>query len=730
LIAGLPDYDTPAKALPQNIDMKRGTIFILSICLLVVGFAQAQVQKAKAHWTYSFSKPEVKKGETVDLIFTATIDKDWYMYSSDFDPDLGPMLTTFTFEKNNTFEVVGKLKPQNPKTKFEEVWGGNVRYFEGKGVFKQTVKILADNPVIKGSSEYQTCSHVSGLCIPGGEDFEFKGLKVAVAGSSAGAQPGVGAATPAGTQPGTPEGSQSAATTAPANDTAISISASDVPADSAVNATSAPTASAKANSQLASEAPADGSLLGFALAAFLSGLLALLTPCVFPIIPMTVSFFTNQEKGKFKALLYGISIILIYTLIGTVVSRLNGPAFANFLSTHWLPNLLFFAIFITFGLSFLGLFEIVLPSGFVNKMDQKADQGGYAGVFFMAFTLVLVSFSCTGPIVGSLLVASAGGEVVKPIVGMAAFSAAFAIPFTSFALFPQWLKSLPKSGGWLNTVKVVLGFLELALALKFFSIADQVYHWHLLDREVYLAFWIVIFALLGFYLLGKIRTPHDSPTEKVSVPRLLLAIVTFTFVVYMIPGMFGAPLKALAGYLPPQSTLDFDLNKRSASAASPSALAGESRKYSDLFHLPHELEGFFDYQEALAYAKKVNKPVFIDFTGHGCVNCREMEARVWVDPAVLQRLNNDYVIVALYVDDKTELPEAQWYTSKYDNKVKKTIGAQNADLQIVKYNNNAQPHYCLVDHEGNLLVAPKNYDLDPAKFAAFLDSGKAAFAKK
>ncbi|WP_353722337.1 cytochrome c biogenesis protein CcdA [Dyadobacter sp. 676] len=702
--------------------MKRGIILILSICLFVTGFVQAQVQKAKAHWTYSFSKPEVKKGETVDLIFTATIDKDWYMYSSDFDPDLGPMLTTFTFEKNNTFETVGKLKPQNPKTKFEEVWGGNVRYFEGKGVFKQTVKILADNPVIKGTSEYQTCSHVSGLCIPGGEDFEFKGLKVTAA-APANEQPSLGATTPAD-KPGV---APATAPAAPAsNDTAVAVSASDIPATSPAAAASAAETVQKASS----EAPAaSGSLLGFALAAFLSGLLALLTPCVFPIIPMTVSFFTNQEKGKFKAFLYGISIILIYTLIGTVVSRLNGPAFANFLSTHWLPNLLFFAIFITFGLSFLGLFEIVLPSGFVNKMDQKADQGGYAGVFFMAFTLVLVSFSCTGPIVGSLLVASAGGEVVKPIVGMAAFSAAFAIPFTSFALFPQWLKSLPKSGGWLNTVKVVLGFLELALALKFFSIADQVYHWHLLDREVYLAFWIVIFGLLGFYLLGKIRTPHDSPVEKVSVPRLLLAIVTFTFVVYMIPGMWGAPLKALAGYLPPQSTLDFDLSKRTAAPAS-TGVSTEARKYADLFHLPHELEGFFDYREALAYAKKVNKPVFIDFTGHGCVNCREMEARVWVDPAVLQRLRNDYVIVALYVDDKTELPEAQWYTSKYDNKVKKTIGAQNADLQIVKYNNNAQPHYCLVDHEGNLLVPPKNYDLDPAKFAAFLDSGKAAFVRK
>jgi thiol:disulfide interchange protein len=703
--------------------MKRSIFLSLGICLLLTYSAFAQIQKAKAHWTYTFSKPEVKKGETVDLVFTAVIDKDWYMYSSDFDPDLGPMLTTFTYEKNSTFEVIGKLKPQNPKTKFEEVWGGNVKYFEGKAVFKQTIKVLADNPVIKGASEYQTCSHVTGLCIPGNEDFEFKGLKVAAAGAGTAEQPNVGAAAPTVEQAPV---SATGTITSAATETDTTTQTANIASDSA---SKTEVISASTTDPLSEEdATTDKSLWGFALAAFLSGLVALLTPCVFPIIPMTVSYFTNQEKGKLKAFIYGISIVLIYTLIGTVVSRLNGPAFANFLSTHWIPNLLFFAIFFVFGLSFLGLFEIVLPSGFVNKMDQKADQGGYAGVFFMAFTLVLVSFSCTGPIVGSLLVASAGGEVVKPIIGMASFSAAFAIPFTLFALFPQWLKSLPKSGGWLNTVKVVLGFLELALALKFFSIADQVYHWRLLDREIYLAFWIVIFGLLGFYLLGKIRTPHDSVVEKVSVPKLLLSIITFTFVVYMIPGMWGAPLKALAGYLPPQSTLDFDLSKRSAGVASNIA-PGEVRKYADLFHLPHELEGFFDYKDALAYAKKVNKPVFIDFTGHGCVNCREMEARVWVDPAVQQRLRNDYVIVALYVDDKTELPESSWYTSKYDNKVKKTIGAQNADLQIVKYNNNAQPHYCLVDHEGKLLVKPKNYDLNPANFAAFLDSGKAAFGK-
>ena len=677
----------------------------------------AQLQTNKARWTYTFSKNEVKKGETVDLIFTAILEKDWYLYSSDFDPDLGPMLTSFAFEKNKSFELVGKLKPQNPKQKYEEVWQGNVRYFDDKAVFKQTVKILSNKPVIKGTSEYQTCRHTNGICVPGSDDFEFKGIKVIAASADASAEPNVGAVQPADENTTTNEVAASLPDTV-SKDASGNVSASDSVSKTAES-------SNVAQSVETVDPAAGKSLWAFALAAFVAGLFALLTPCVFPIIPMTVSYFTNQENGKVKALLYGFSIVLIYTLIGTVVSRLNGPAFANFLSTHWLPNLLFFAIFFVFGLSFLGLFEIVLPSGFVNKMDAKADKGGYAGIFFMAFTLVLVSFSCTGPIVGSLLVASAGGEVIKPIIGMAAFSSAFAIPFTLFALFPQWLKSLPKSGGWLNTVKVVLGFLELALALKFFSIADQVYHWRLLDREVYLAFWIVIFSMLGLYFLGKIRTPHDSAVETVSVPKLLMSIVTFTFVVYMIPGMWGAPLKALAGYLPPQSTLDFDLSKRVSGVAQ--VPSGEAKKYTDLFHLPHELDGFFDYKEALAYAKKVNKPVFIDFTGHGCVNCREMEARVWPDPQVLKRLQNDFVIVALYVDDKTELAEKDWYTSKYDNKVKKTIGAQNGDLQIVKYNNNAQPHYCIVDQEGNLLVPPKNYDLNPASFASYLDSGKAAY---
>jgi thiol:disulfide interchange protein DsbD len=348
----------------------------------------------------------------------------------------------------------------------------------------------------------------------------------------------------------------------------------------------------------------------------------------------------------------------------------------------------------------------------------------------MAFTIVLVSFSCTGPIVGSILVQSAGGEVLKPIVGMFGYSLAFALPFTLFAIFPQWLSSLPKSGGWLNSVKVVLGFLELAFALKFLSIADQAYHWHILDREVYLAFWIVIFSMIGFYLLGKIKLPHDSPMDKTPVLRVFFSILVLSFVVYMIPGMWGAPLKGLAGYLPPESTLDFNNHSnsqnKSGSAKSETKLC-DNPKYADILHLPHGLEGYFDLKQALACAKQQNKPVFIDFTGHGCVNCREMEANVWSSPEVMKRLENDFIVTALYVDDKTELPESQWYTSTYDQKVKKTIGKQNADLQVMDYKSNSQPLYVLLGPDGKLLTAPKSYDLNVENFVKFLEEGKTAF---
>ncbi|WP_420147812.1 cytochrome c biogenesis protein CcdA [Spirosoma sp.] len=694
----------------------------LVVWLLLPLATFAQILKPVT-WTYKSTKSSAKVGEVIELRFTATIQPGYHIYSSDVNPKIdGPLPTVIKLNPNKTYELVGKVKPiSKVETKYEEVFEGDTYLMHGPAQFSQRIKVLNNIPVIEGNIDYQVCTDKDGQCIPGNEDFAITGLTVSE---------------PAATTTAISSAPQTASVAAaPASETAALASA---PATTSTNVAKTPRQSEPTIAETVEQPQAvlnetatdqGNTLGGFLLAAFLSGLIALLTPCVFPIIPATVSFFTNQQGGLWKALLYGVFIIGIYVLIGTVVSRINGPAFANFVSTHWIPNVLFFAIFFIFGLSFLGLFEIVLPNSLINRADAKSEQGGILGIFFMAFTLVLVSFSCTGPIVGSLLVASAGGEVVKPILGMAAFSSAFAVPFTLFAAFPQWLKNLPRSGGWLNSVKVVLGFLELALALKFLSVADQVYHWGLLDREVFLSIWIVIFTLIGFYFLGKIRLPHDSEVKTISVQKLLLAIATFSFVVYMIPGLWGAPLKALSGYLPPETSQDFNLNNQSSFGHTQTGIKPieENIKYADLFHFPRGLQGFFDYKQALAYSKKVNKPVFIDFTGHGCVNCREMEARVWSDPAVMSRLQNDFVLVALYVDDKTELPEAEWYTSSYDSKVKKSIGAQNADLQITNYNNNAQPHYCLVDSEGKLLVPPKNYDRNVANFVSFLDSGKAKF---
>ncbi|WP_018618152.1 protein-disulfide reductase DsbD family protein [Spirosoma luteum] len=698
-----------------------------SFLALVVGLfisltTTAQIRKDPTNWSVKVDKQPTKVGDVVSIQIQVRIADSWHIYSNDLNPDIGPLPTSFKFPKSENYTLVGKTTPVGVREVFEEVWGTKVRQFENKALFVQKIKVLKPTFTFAGTAEYMSCSSKDGTCLPPAEvdlSTEVKAI------ASTGAVPGTTitgvASTPAPTS----------TVTKPTSETTVAAMMPDpVPVVSdTVEAEKSTVSEVISNPEevLKEEAEAsDGSLGGFLLAAFLSGLVALLTPCVFPIIPATVSFFTNQQGGQWKALLYGFFIIAIYVLIGTVVSRFNGPAFANFVSTHWVPNLLFFAIFFIFGLSFLGLFEIVLPNSLINQADARSEKGGILGIFFMAFTLVLVSFSCTGPIVGSLLVASAGGEVIKPILGMAAFSSAFAVPFTLFAAFPQWLRGLPRSGGWLNSVKVVLGFLELALAFKFLSVADQVYHWHLLDREVFLSIWIVIFALIGFYFLGKLRLPHDSETKFISVQKLLMAIATFSFVVYMIPGLWGAPLKALSGYLPPETSQDFNLhNQQSMGSTSSQPTLTESIKYADLFHFPRGFQGFFDYQQALNYSKKVGKPVFIDFTGHGCVNCREMEARVWSDPAVMSRLQNDYVLVALYVDDKTELPESQWYTSTYDGKVKKTIGAQNADLQITKYNNNAQPHYCLVNSEGKLLVSPKNYDRDVANFVAFLDAGKA-----
>lgn len=705
--------------------MKNYLVFF--ICISISQLAVGQILEP-SKWSHDVSKSEVKIGDEVELIFNATIDKNWYLYSSDFDPECGPMVTTFTFEENDTYALVGELRAINAEEKYDDIFECNVKTFKKTGQFKQTVKILKTNPVIAGNYQFQVCSDIDGKCIPFDYDFEFASFKVS------------GAEKKKAVEPETPKAQVEVPEKLVEKPVEVTEAKEEVPAGSVQMPVVSEMAIAGQpaaqeidysgiknegpimDAELIVEDPKNKSIVLFMIFAFLGGLAALLTPCVFPMIPMTVTYFTGKGRGKAQAMIYGLSIILIYTIIGSALAPLMGPETANHLSTEWLPNIIFFTVFIVFALSFFGLFEITLPSGFVNKMDKKADSRGLVGVFFMAFTLVLVSFSCTGPIVGSILVASAGGEVLKPILGMFAFSLAFAIPFTLFAIFPGWMSSLPKSGGWLNSVKVVLGFIELALAFKFLSIADQAFHWGILDRDVNIAIWVVIFTLMGFYLLGKIRLPHDSPLETISVQRLMLAIATFTFVIYLIPGLWGAPLKALAGYLPPMYTHDFDLVS-SNSKEDENYTICEKPKHGGFLHLPHGLKGYFDYDQALACARAQNKPLFIDFTGHGCTNCREMEAVVWSHPEVLKRLKEHYVIVALYVDDKTKLPEADWYTSTYDEKVKKTIGKQNADLQIRRLNNNAQPFYVLLGEDEKVLVSPIAYDKDVNSFIKFLDEG-------
>lgn len=471
--------------------------------------------------------------------------------------------------------------------------------------------------------------------------------------------------------------------------------------------------------------------------AILWGFAALLTPCVFPMVPMTVSFFlkgsSSPAAGRFKAAMYGLFIVLLYTVpisIIILITRIVGgdavtADIFNWLATHWLPNIIFFIVFMIFAASFFGAFEIILPTSLVNKSDRGADKGGLLGIFFMALTLVLVSFSCTGPIVGTVLIKSTEGEFWTPMVTMLAFSVAFALPFTILALFPSLLTKL-KSGSWMNTIKVVLGFIEVALGFKFLSVADQTYHWGLLDREVYLAIWITTFTLLGFYLLGKIRFANDTPCEHLSVKRLAAAIVVFSFVVYMVPGMFGAPLKALSGYLPPITTQDFVIgNTPSVNTATVQADSGEGARYD--LHLPLGLSGYFNLDEGLAAAREAGKPVFVDITGHGCVNCREMESRVWSDPQVLEILQNDYIIVALYTDDKSRLDEQDWVTTE-NGDVLKQMGRANSYIVRSRFGVNAQPNYVLLSPDGELLAPIRGYDLSIPGFVSFLKGGLEKFA--
>ena len=496
---------------------------------------------------------------------------------------------------------------------------------------------------------------------------------------------------------------------------------------------SSSTASAESSSVTSSSdsgtSGSGNSIWALILEAILWGFAMLLTPCVFPMVPMTISFFLkgsgSAAAGRFKAMMYGLFIVLLYTVpISAIIgitwmvggSGVTADIF-NWLATHWLPNIIFFLVFMAFAASFFGAFEITLPSKWTNNADKNSDRKGLGGVFFLALTLVLVSFSCTGPIVGTVLIKSTQGEFWAPMVTMLAFSVAFALPFTVFALFPSLLKKLPKSGGWLNSVKVVLGFIEIALGLKFLSVADQTYHWGLLDREVYLAIWIVVFTLLGFYLLGKLRFKYDSPVEHLTVKRLAMAIVVFSFVVYMIPGMWGAPLKALSGYLPPMESQDFVIGQNAGAVVSSSDAAVSEE--GGMMTIAHGLRAYTSMDEAVAAAQRSGKRIFVDITGHGCVNCREMEARVWSDPEVLRRLREDFVILALYVDDKTKLPESEQVTTD-TGRVLKDVGRLNSYIALTRFGVNSQPNYFILDTDGNILKGPRAYDLDIQAYIDFL----------
>ncbi|MCD8185248.1 MAG: thioredoxin family protein [Rikenellaceae bacterium] len=690
----------------------------LLIGLLLLVSAALFAQADPASW-----KHEVKATSTenvYEVVFTATITAPWHMY--DLGPyEGGPNPTEFEFHAAPGVELIGSVREKvKAKRIMDEIFGMEIGYYSDQAEFIQQVKVTAPAPVKwEATVSYQLCDDQSCLA-PTDWDFviELPAAKTAPAAAPASETAPPPSAPEADTEAEEPEVAETPSPPAPvAAEPEIEIPAIEEPE---------------------TESASGVSLWAIILEAIAWGLAAFLTPCVFPMAPMTVSFFMkgseNKVKARFNTSLYGFFIILLYTLpIAVIIMAtyfIGGEnvttSIFNWIATHWLPNILFFIVFMLFAASFFGAFEIRMPTKLVNKADSNADKGGIFGVFFMALTLVLVSFSCTGPIVSSVLLKSIQGEIWEPIVTMLTFSIAFALPFTLLAFFPSVLKNLPKSGGWLNSVKVVLGFVEIVLGLKFLSIADQTYHWGLLDREVYLAIWIVVFTLLGLYLLGKIKFKHDSEVKYVGIFRLSLVIAIFSFVIYLIPGMWGAPLKALSGYLPPMHTQDFILGGGHSSGgytASPGTGEQPAQvKYGDFLPLPHGLNGFFDYEEGMAFAKRVGKPVFVDVTGHGCVNCREMEARVWSDPQVLSLLRNEYVIIALYVDDKTRLPESQWVTNSR-GKVMKGLGQINADFAMRRFGTSAQPYYALLDNEGRELTASRAYDLDIQAFVDFLQRG-------
>ena len=642
-------------------------------------------------------------------MFTAAIDKGWHVYSTDLG-DGGPISATFNVEKKSGVELVGKLKPVGKEiATFDKLFEMKVRYFENTAKFVQKVKLTGGAYAIEGYLEYGACDDES--CLPPTEvPFKFSGE--AKAGTTA---------TPVA-KVDKPETKEAEEVTAPAasKDSAammelVLASAMDANAD-----IQPAVASGDLWRPVISELQAlgeehtqgDMSWIYIFVTGFLGGLLALFTPCVWPIIPMTVSFFLKRSKDKKKGIrdawTYGASIVVIYVALGLAITLIFGASALNALSTNAVFNILFFLMLVIFAASFFGAFEIRLPSKWGNAVDSKAESTtGLLSIFLMAFTLSLVSFSCTGPIIGFLLVqVSTTGSVVAPAIGMLGFAIALALPFTLFALFPSWLKSMPKSGGWMNVIKVTLGFLELAFALKFLSVADLAYGWRLLDRETFLALWIVIFALLGFYLLGKIKFPHDDDDNKVGVTRFFMALISLAFAVYMVPGLWGAPLKAVSAFAPPMHTQDFNLYKNEVHAK------------------------FDDYDLGMEYARLNGKPVMLDFTGYGCVNCRKMEAAVWTDPKVSDLINNDYVLITLYVDNKTPLTEPVKIVENGKERTLRTVGDKWSYLQRVKFGANAQPFYVLLDNQGSPLNKSYAYDEDIPKYIEFLQTGLENYRKE
>lgn len=655
--------------------MNRKPVFFSLLLLIISANSIAQIYDPVT-WEFSYEK---KDNNRYDLVFTASIEEGSHIYSMDI-PDNGPIPTSFSFDTIPDYKLEGKaFEVTKPEEIFDEAFGFRIKSFSNKAEFRQTVSSDKSSFIVSGMVNYMSCSKTT--CSPP-KDVEFR---ITV---------------------GVPE-------------------------------TSSATVQETEGITTGKPASAGSGLLKFFLISLLAGFAGIFTPCVFPMIPMTVAFFSrgseNRTRSVMKALIFGISIVLIYSLLGIIISLTSaGAGFANTLSTHWIPNLIFFALFLVFAISFFGAFEIVLPNKWVTGADSKVDGGGMLASFFMGLTTVIVSFSCTGPIIGVLLVEAATGDWLRPTIGMFGFGLAFALPFTVFALFPSMMNKMPRSGGWLNSVKVFLAFIMLAFSLKFLMTIDSVYNFRILTREVYLAIWIVLFTLLGLYLMGKIRFHHDSDIPYIGTFRLFLIIAVFSFVVYLIPGLFGAPLKALSSLLPPPRTSGFSFQGVGA-VSGPGAFEKQTSvfsselcsvvKHGDKFEMPHGLTGYFDYEQGLACAREKGKPVLLDFKGHACANCKKMEARVWSDPEILQRLRDNFVIVALYVDDRTQLTEDEWITSKIDGKIKKTIGKINEDLEISKFNTNALPLYVITDHEGNPLNTPMPTNLNIEEYKAWLDEG-------